>query len=193
MLATRSPVPALAAGALLLAACDDEADLTPTLEAGATDIEQDGSLVSEFVSLCGDIVINGAAPASAAGKFDWDKPVTSDMAQMAAMGGYAADKPEGSVTLQVVPLDFPHLQGITCTVSALDPMTVDTSPLDPLKAIDGFSGEVKWIGSSGDRTELGRFSGVASDGAVVTIHAMRFEDGRYMTLSMSKSRPVDPA
>ncbi|MEQ9317091.1 MAG: hypothetical protein RLN72_14650 [Henriciella sp.] len=191
MVTARSYLLALASAAVFtLSACGGSSGLTPTLGASAPEVEQDGSLVNEFIAICGDIVINGTAPASAIEGFDWERPVATDMEQMAAMGGYAADKSDGAANLQVIPLDFPHLKGINCMVSALDPMTVDMAALDPLETLDGFLGEVEWVGSGSDRTELGRFSAIAEDGAVVTINVIRFEDGRFMTLSMTRSKPV---
>lgn len=181
------------AAAFALSACGGSPGPAPTLGASAPEVEQDGSLVAEFIAICGDIVIDSAAPASAVQAFEWERPVATDMEQMAAMGGYAAEKPDGAVTLQVIPLDFPHLQGMSCTISALDPMTVDAAALDPLETLEGFLGGVEWVGSGTDRTELGRFSAVAEDGAVVTINVMRFEDGRFMTLSMTRSKPVAPS
>ncbi|MGB3625915.1 MAG: hypothetical protein WA989_08800 [Henriciella sp.] len=195
MVSARSFCLALTSAALLaLGACGGaESGLDPTLGESLPEVEQDGSMVKEFIAICGDIVIDEMAPASALEGFDWEQPVGATMAQMAAIGGFAAEKSEAALSLQVMPVDFPHLQGVNCTISTMDPMTVDMASLDPFESLEGFDGGVRMVGAGRDRTELGRYSGVARDGAVVTINAMRFEDGRFMTLSMSKSKPVDPA
>ncbi|WP_084399486.1 hypothetical protein [Henriciella aquimarina] len=185
----------LAMPAIMLAglpACGAKAGgLEPTISGEVTAPDGAGSVLTEFVKVCAPVVVDDAQPGEVLAANGWEMPSTSEVENMARAGTMAAEKADLFLSAQVTPIDFPHLQGVTCMVNVLDKATVSDVDLSGLEGVNGFIGDTESYGDAGP--ELGRWSGVAADGQVITIYAMKVSDGRYLTLSMNKSKPVQPA
>jgi len=187
-----SALPALAA--LAVAGCGTGGSgPAPTLGETPPLLQQDGTLVPEFAAICARIVIGGEDPSSVVSEYGWTVPDGDGAVQLAAMKGFVAEKSQGALSIEIMPLGFPHLEGETCMVTVLDEQMagmVDASALDDL---DGFIGSTETFSADSASLDLGRYSAVARDGAVVTINTTKAQDGRYAHLSMTKTKPVQPA
>ncbi|MAN74253.1 MAG: hypothetical protein CME85_10890 [Henriciella sp.] len=185
--------------AVLLAACESaggDGKLTPTLEGGISAPEGASPVLVDFVNVCSSLVLEARDPGVVFTALGWEIPDGTSPEEMAAFGGAVAEKEmtaDMPLMLQLMPMDFPHVDGMTCSVTgygANDIARVDIAGLD---GIEGMMGKVDTYEKDGDSVGLGRWSGVTQDGSVVTIYAMRANRGEVLNLSLNKTKPVEPA
>lgn len=185
--------------AVLLTACGNaggNGKLTPTLDGAILAPDGAAPVLTDFVNVCSALVLDGKEPASVFPVLGWEIPDEASTAEMAAFGGVMADKDQAGqmpLSLQLIPMGFPHLEGATCTVSAFGGSDLGSVNIADLDGIEGMAGKVDTFEEDGESVGLGRWSGVAKDGAVVMIYAMKTNRGEFLNLSLTKSKPVEPA
>jgi hypothetical protein len=175
--------------ALVLSACGSSDRQTPSLDLPFTAPAGASKVLTDFIEVCSLSMIDRSAAISALDARGWQAPSAGDIQQMAAFGGYASESENGE-QLQIISIDFPHVDGVTCLISStyLD----ETPDFSPVGEIPGMLGEITSYGDGSDEGQLGRFSGIGPDGYPLTIQVLSNNDLFY-NLSMTTTRPVKPS
>ena len=179
----------LAIAVFALGACGASDRQTPTLELPLVAPDGAQGIVADFIEVCSVAMSDQQGAIALLSERDYVVPDASDLVQMAAMGGHMSEDADGN-TIQIIPIDFPHVNGVTCNVYGI-PLE-EMPDVSAVERIAGLQGTMSAMGFGEDRSKLGRFSGIGPDGYPIAVQVMTSDDS-FFNLSMTTTRPVDPA
>ena len=181
---------AVGACALALGACAPGA-AKPTTDLPIAAPEGASELVIEFIEICSAALSDSAGIGGLLAERGWQAmPGPDDYDALAGVLG--AEHAALGVSLQVIPLDYPHVKGTGCSIHGYQSDNLSLTSLSGLDQVPGFLGGFKSFGSDSEATHLGRWSAIAPDGEPITITAMLMPDTEFLNLSMNHARRVQP-
>lgn len=175
----------LALGACAPGAAKPTTDLPFAAPEGASD------LVRDFVEICSSALADPARVGGVLAERGWEVSSLSDDANM-MMGIIGADHPTLNLMLQVIPFDYPHVQGTGCSISGYDFDDIESIDLSGLDNIPGFLGDMRQFGRASSAMKLGRWSAIAPDGEPITMTANLMLESNFLNLNMNHARRVTP-
>jgi len=177
--------------ALFLSACSGAGDRqSPTLELPFVAPEGAPTIVTDFIDVCSLSMSDQPAAIKLLSDRGWSSADLDSMAEVAAFGGYMAENEAGQ-TLQIIPVDFPHLQGRTCMLVGLAEIDEALPDFSSLDQIDGLMGGLQSAGLPNRRGSVGRYSGIAPSGHPITIQVITNDD-TFFNANITLMRPVRP-
>ena len=149
------------------------------------------NIVAEFVEVCSAAIKDGIQIGGLLAERGWQVSGGPDDVD-GLVGILGAEHPELDLTLQLIPLDYPHLKGTGCSMSGYNVLNITAADLTGLNDLPGFPGSMRDYGRSPDAMTMGRWSAIAPDGEPITVNATFMADAKFLNLNMNHTRRVQP-
>ena len=177
-----------AIAALAVSACGASDRQAPTIDLPLTAPEGTNRIVKDFLEICSLSVNDIDTAIEALDRSFWLVDQSANQT-VEMMGGHQSESIR-SASFQIIPIDFPHADGVTCQV--LNPDAETMPDFAELSNLEGFQGAIEEFGIGPSASRIGRFSAIAPDGYPVTVQLF-VRGERFYNLSMTTMRPRQPS